>query len=213
VGAAGVAHKEDVSAENSASISDEEFALPPGNEGKLLAEMLRPSEKSLSPLPTELAKPRPALRSPIIKEPLLPLPPAIAEMPGPGPLQKKSPLRPKPPGEELPFSGHQFALTQPEVIKLPAGPRLRWPSVDVNQPIPLPSLAVQVSERVSLDDPTEEVSQAAALAQMIPDRSSPAPFLRLALPDPFEHRNVVRLTRPPKEEEVPFSVLPGPSKP
>jgi hypothetical protein len=47
---------------------------------------------------------------------------------------------------------------------------------------------------------------AAALAQQgqgAPPRTAPAPFQRVSLPDPFEHRQAVRLRKPPKEDEVP----------
>ena len=88
-------------------------------------------------------------------------------------------------------------------MKLPAGPKIGWPSQDVNQPIPLPILARQVTDRASLDDPSGEASLVAALAPTVPDRTTPAPFLKLNLPDPFEHRNAVRLRTPLPEIPLP----------
>jgi hypothetical protein len=200
-------------AAESGSASDEEFAFPPDKEGQLLAKVLKPSDEPLGPLPAEGTKPRqfPALAD--LEQPQLPLPPSPKEMPLPALTQKTNPVRPWLLSEEPPFSRQQLALVPVESVKLPVGPRVRWTSPDVNQPIPLPILAGPVSDRISLDDPTGEISHSAALAQTVSDRTSPAPFLRLTLPEPFEHRQVVGLRGPPKEDEVPFSVLPGPSKP
>src|SRR5439155_14953385 len=78
----------------------------------------------------------------------------------------------------------QFALPRlPESPHLPAGPRLRVASPDVNQPIPLPVLGQRAPDRAALDDPTVDVSLALALAISPPLRLVPAPFLRLALPN------------------------------
>jgi hypothetical protein len=60
-------------------------------------------------------------------------------------------------------------------------------SVDVNQPITLPSLTRFIPDRAALDDPTRAASGAAVLAAPAAGRLGPAPFLRLTLPDPFEN--------------------------
>jgi hypothetical protein len=59
-----------------------------------------------------------------------------------------------------------------------------------------------------LGDPTPEVSLAAVLAQPVPVRSAPAPFLRLNLPDPFEHAQAVRLRTLPAEDPTPPVAFP-----
>jgi hypothetical protein len=92
------------------------------------------------------------------------------------------------------------------VLSFPAGKRTRLPSVDVNQPLPLPLLAQPVPDRAPLDDATGEASHTAALAAAPPRRGTPAPFLRLGLPDPFENRLPPRATM---EEVLP---APGPSR-
>jgi hypothetical protein len=84
------------------------------------------------------------------------------------------------------------------------------PSPDVNQPVPLPPLALQVVERPGQEDPTAEYSQAAVRATPPPVRTTPAPFQRLTLPDPFEHRQNVRLANPPAEDAKPVTASPRP---
>jgi hypothetical protein len=207
--------------EESASTENDEFAFPPDNEGKLLLETLRPSGKSPGRLPSEAVKPRRLVAAPVLEKPQL-SPPALpvewnsfrSETDGLAERNKfrstREALRPRLLPEEPPFSRQRIVLAEPEVIKLPAGPRVRLPSPDVNQPIPLPILAQPVRNRVPLNDPTLDVSLSAALAETVPGRTSPAPFLRLTLPDPFENRKAVRLRKTPEEEGISFSVLPGP---
>jgi hypothetical protein len=207
--------------EKIASAENDELALPPDKEGKLLVETLRPSEKLPGRLPSEAVKPRRLSAAPGVEKPQLPPPPPLPALPatmgessGQRPLaaldQKGTAFRPRLLPEEPPFSRHRIVLAQPESIKLPAGPRVRLASPDVNQPIPLPILAQPVRNRAPLNDPTLDVSLSAALAETVPGRTSPAPFLRLTLPDPFENRKTVRLRKTPPEEGIPFTVLPGP---
>jgi hypothetical protein len=80
------------------------------------------------------------------------------------------------------------SVALPEVRPLPAGERLHVASVDVNELPPLPILASPVLDRASLDDATVEASTAAALSAPLPPRAGPAPFVRLAIPDPYENR-------------------------
>jgi hypothetical protein len=72
----------------------------------------------------------------------------------------------------------------------------------VNQPIPLPILAQPVSSRAPLDDATAEASRNAALATSPPARSTPAPFLKIDLPNPFE--NWLKPAATPAEEVTPM---------
>jgi hypothetical protein len=95
----------------------------------------------------------------------------------------------------------------------PAGPRIRLPSADVNQPVPLPVLARSVPGRAPLDDPTADLSRAAAVAAPLPVRTQPLPFRRLNLPDPFELRDAVRLRNPPAEDPLPPSSAARPPRP
>src|SRR5262249_53072978 len=84
----------------------------------------------------------------------------------------------------------------------------RLPSPDVNRPVALPPLAQPVLDRAALDDQTSAASLDAALAAPVPQRSAPAPFLRLTLPDPFEHRQTVKLRAIPPEDLMPVAASP-----
>jgi hypothetical protein len=184
--------------------SDEQFPFPADRGGRLLAENLRPSDQ-IPPLTDEKRigpkrQPGPAK----LENPDVPLP-TVAASPPTIPLEqvKGKPVRPHLLQEEAPLSRARIDVSGPVTVKLPTGPKYAWPSPDFNQPIPLPTLARPVVDRASLDDPSGDVSQAEALASRVPDRTTPAPFLRLSLPDPFEHRNSVRLRTPPPEIALP----------
>jgi hypothetical protein len=186
---------------------DEQFPFPADREGRLLVEKLQPSDQA-PPLADEKRivpkrQPGPAK----LENPDVPLPDVTISQPASIPLEKNrdKPVRPTLLEGEAPLSRRRIEVDPPVAVKLPAAPKIAWPSSDVNQPIPLPILARPVVDRASLDDPSGDVSQAAALASTVPDRTAPAPFLRLNLPDPFEHRNTVRLRTRPPESPLPTS--------
>ena len=179
------------------SKSADEFLFPPDRGGQMLANQLRPANH-IPPLPNEKpleSKRRSSLSR--IDNPDLSLPPVVVPLPPSIPLAKIKPVRPTLVEGEPPLSRQRLDLGDPAPVRFAAGPNIAWPSPDVNQPMPLPILARPVPDRASLDDPSSEASQAAALATKVPDRTAPAPFLRLTLPDPFEHRNTVRMQTPP----------------
>ena len=185
---------------------DEEFPLPADREGRLLADNLRPSNQIPRLGDDKIASPKRRSGAAKLDNPDVPLPPVIVNSPAPIPLAqaKTKPVQPRLLQGEAPLNRDRIETAGPVAIKLHAGPKIAWPSPDVNQPIPLPILARPVVDRASLDDPSGDASQAAALASTVPGRTTPAPFLRLSLPDPFEHRNVVRLRIAPKVELGPI---------
>ena len=109
--------------------------------------------------------------------------------------------------------GYRATPQPPEPGTLPAGELVRAPSVDVNRPPPLPGLGGPALDRAPLDDPTADGSLAAALAAAPPERTAPAPFQKLTVPDPFEHRQVVRLHTTPAEDTTPVAAAPRGPKP
>jgi hypothetical protein len=186
---------------------DETFPFPADRGGRLLAENLRPSDQ-IPPLTDEKRiGPKRQSGPTKLENPDVPLPVVAVSPPAPIPLEqvKDKPVRPHLLQEEAPLSRARIDIPVFGMVKLPAGPKYAWPSPDVNQPIPLPTLARPVVDRASLDDPSGDVSQAEALASRVPDRTTPAPFLRLSLPDPFEHRNTVRLRTPPPQINLPIN--------
>jgi TolA-binding protein len=84
--------------------------------------------------------------------------------------------------------------------ELPAATTLLAP--DSNQP-PLEMLGQQQTVRSTLDDAVEEAYQSAILSRKPPERSAPAPFIRLTLPDPFEHRQILPLSIEQARERLP----------
>ena len=186
----------DQNAATRSKIADE-FPFPADRGGQLLADKLRPANQ-IPPLPS--AQPLESKRrsGPAkVENPDTSLPPAVVPAPPSIPLTKTKTVRRTLVEGEPPLSRQRLDLANPAPVKLAAGPKAAWPSPDINQPISLPILARPVVDRASLDDPSGEASQTAALAGKVPDRTAPAPFLRLTLPDPFEHRNAVRLQTPP----------------
>jgi hypothetical protein len=184
---------------------DETFPFPADRGGRLLAENLRPSDQ-IPPLTDEKRiGPKRQSGPTKLENPDVPLPVVAVSPPASILFQqvKGKPVRPHLLQEEAPLSRARIDIPVFGMVKLPAGPKYAWPSPDVNQPTPLPTLARPVVDRASLDDPSGNVSQAEALASRVPDRTTPAPFLRLSLPDPFEHRNTVRLRTPPPEISLP----------
>ena len=71
---------------------------------------------------------------------------------------------------------------------------------------PLPALlplGQPRSDRASLDDPTAAASQGMAQTAISPQRSHPAPFLRLKVPDPYEFHYAIRMPSPRTENAIP----------
>lgn len=187
------------------------FRFPEDRGGKLLAELLPPREK-LPPLPAAAAQPRPRPASRLLEQPDPPVPSLPADTPrGLAMTAARSP-RPQLLPEGVPLVGQLATSPLPGPVTLPAGTPVRAWSPDVNQPLPLPLLARRQPEPPEADDPAAEASRAAALAAPVPVRTAPAPFLRLSVPDPYEHRRPARPLAPVAEEQVPAEVavrLPG----
>jgi hypothetical protein len=174
------------------------FRFPDDRAGQILSKTLPPAEKA--PAGHDAPAPRHLPTPAHLDKPSLSLPPSQADMPR-LPAGKTPSLRPRPLPEEPPLVGHKTDPLVPEVQYLHAGDRIHVPSADVNKPIPLPILAQPVSNRVPRDDATSDASLAAALAATPPGRMSPAPFLKLNLPDPFENR--LRPANIPSEDVAP----------
>jgi hypothetical protein len=183
--------------------ADEAIAplFPDDAGGRLLAKMLPPREPDNIRLPHP-GVPRSAGASIRMDPPDLPLPPSQAAMPRLPALARSSPLRPRLVLEES-LGGWTETLVLPQQQSLPDAGRVRVPSEDVNQPIPLPVVTQPVPDRASLDDPTADESAAAALAAPLPMRTTPAPFLKLSLPDPYDHRRA-DVPTPAESREFPL---------
>ena len=180
------------------------FRLPDDDAGKRLAEVLPPTKaqgRLRNPgRPAPKPFPAPAFTSPEEELPLTsPVPPGLP------PATSKTKRYPRIVAEE--------PIELPGRIEVPARPtfdagkRAKIKSEDVSIPLPLPLIATPLPDRVSLEDATMEASTAAVLSAVMPWRTTPAPNLRLRLPDPFEFRIPLTL-KVPAEETAPVSRRP-----
>ncbi len=189
---------------------DVRFAFPEDAGGDLLAKVLPPKETEAPPL-ERAEPPRRSAASARWTSPALPLPTTPTAMPRlPRPV-KTTPLLPRLVIEET-LGGLLETPLFPQPPSLPDTGRVRVPSANVNEPIPLPIQAQPVSDRASLDDPTAEASTAAAVAAPIPARTTKAPFLKLTLPDPYDHRRMDSVTTLAEQAEPALGTPRTPTK-
>src|SRR5262245_31001084 len=176
------------------------FPFTDDKAGQMLSKLLALVE----PGATRAGSAGPQRRTPLsrIDNPEVPLAPVSAEAPRSKP-RPAAQTKPRPLPEGPPLDKLRQDPLRPKGVELPPGTRIRLQSVDVNQPLPLPILGSAQPDRASLTDPTTEASRLAALQNMIPERTGPAPFVRINLPDPFEHTHAVRLRTPPPESAAP----------
>jgi hypothetical protein len=193
-------------------LAAERFPLPADKAGQALARTLRPGSDAaalsdapaahrLLPAPRDVNHPQPPLpasRGDIVRFPL-----------GHAPVR----LLPHSLPEAPPLTGSRNEVQPPVQLVLPFAAGVRVAAADVNQPIPLPTLAQPLPDRAPLDDPTVEASTQAALSAMPPPRATPAPFVKLNLPDPFEHREAVRVRTRPAEDPATATAAPPPPRP
>lgn len=182
-----------------------EFKFPADLGGKAVARAVAPN----------LTKPFPLDRAPVVPKPrAVPervLNPEANERTAfaPPPLLPPKPPAAKPtdPAERVPFDLGVGADAPPSKPVLPTvaieTPRAR----DVNLPPPPPELGRQFTERTSLEDPTSETGNAAAVSNTVPVALVLSPFLKLGIPDPFELLEQVKPKVPATAEP---SALPVP---
>jgi hypothetical protein len=177
-----------------------EFSYPQDSGGKLLAWLLAPHRQAPRLASGYVTKPLRPQAPASLERPDLPLSDNLARLPRGSQDAKRTPLRPGLLPDCDPLDWYRANPSVPRRPRLAAKRPARWPFADVNRPIELPFLALGQSDRASLDDPTAEISLKAALAGTATARREAAPFVRIDLPDPFEHRKAVRLRKPPPEE-------------
>ena len=197
-----------------------DFPFPADEAGKLLAARLSPAlPPALSPLSSAaVAQPWPALRNPIPAALLfdIRLPAAEATRPT-RVIALEQPVEPP----------HRQVVDQPPLAfalepKLPARPALPLsPRANVNGPDPrgVPPLAMLGTQRPSgadpMQDPTAQPLLAWLLAPLPNVRTTPAPPLKVSIPDPLEHLRTLsrRRERTATSDPAPFSTQPLPSRP
>ncbi len=185
------------------------FRFPDDRGGAMLARRLPPSGQ-VAPAEAPSTGPRRLPVPSALESPSVPLPPNQGLVPRLPAGKDRTPPRPRPLAEEPPLSDYRLDPERPHEHVLPAGARARRPGPDVNQPAALPVLAGPAPDRASLDDPTADFSASAVRAATPPVRATPAPFLRLTLPDPFEYRDAARVRTPPPDDAPPVTASPRP---
>ncbi len=180
----------------------EGFRFPNDRGGALLARLLTPERQ---PLPADRPTgPRPRAVPRSLDNPAPELPPVATLVPHLPAGSGRTKLMPR-----LTLEETLDGMAEPSRLSLaplPEGERIRLPAADFNQPVPLPVLAQPLPDRASLDDPTTEVSLAEAVMGVVPPRTTPTPFWKQTLPDPFEFRQPVgRPALAPGDEDVPVA--------
>jgi hypothetical protein len=166
------------------------FAFGDDSAGRILGRVLPPSEHAKLPADSK-AEPRPRRELPALERPETPTAPLSTSLPT-LPQAKRPALRPHGLPDATPLIDMIEEITTPQRRELPDGERIRTPSRDVNLPIDLPTQARFQPDRAPLEDPTTDLSVEKANAQPSPLRTTPAPFVKVNLPEPFEHRASVK---------------------
>lgn len=171
-----------------AAILEPNVKIVPGDLGR------KPLER---PVVDRVANPEPTIPGAAVPTPILPIvarkatPPSVTREGMPLAFDRSEPLPPTP-------------------IVMPEQPLARVPSIDLEQPLPVPALAQQVRDRTAITDPSLEASVAASLAPQTPMRTQPVPFAPINLPDPFELQTQIRPRLPVDEKTQPPAIFPLP---
>lgn len=186
-----------------------EFKFPEDDAGKMLSKLLPPvPPPALAPLPPKgpskrdlpaaIAQPRPAG---------LPDSVTLVRVPVPARLDPKPTALP----ERVPFDLAGVQPQRPEPIVLPVGGLTRLDAPDVKQPVALPILARTIPDRAPLEDPTTDFTAGSIINNNLPLRTTPAPFVKTNLPDPFENSEPAKVKLAPKDD--PATALGNPPPP
>ncbi len=149
-----------------------------------------------------LSSPQPRVGPAKIERPEAALPLANA-VPPLAPLPEKKAPRPRLSPEPSPLAANVGDPVVPQPTVLPAGPLAKQLATDAQAAVPLPILGVQVRDRISVADPSMEISALSILREQKPQRLNPVAFSPWNLPDPFENAIVIRLREPWAEEPMP----------
>jgi hypothetical protein len=161
------------------------FVFPTDAAGKLLAKELPPT-----PPPSVLRGPRqtkPAMPEIKAPEPVLLLP---SESTSPPRLSRATPaerVRPQFVAGE-PFGEMSLELFSPRVGSFSLEKPIKFEVDDVSIPPAMPTIGTQAPDRVPTDDVTLAASTQAVQSAKLPERTTPAPFVRERTPEPYENR-------------------------
>jgi hypothetical protein len=171
------------------------FPFPDDAGGKVLAKSLAPAAPPPMPV-ADKTGPRERRLPAFLDGPLPALPAAAVHVPRlPVPVGKE--VRPVALAERVPPDLGGRVQRLPERVELPTGPLVRQDGRDVSKPAELPILSNRpVPDRAPLTDPTVEFTAKSVISLSLPLRSVQVGFLRIPLPDPFEHADAARPRTP-----------------
>lgn len=186
------------------------FPFPDDLGGKALAKTLTPVvPSSISAAPP--AVPRGRKLPAFLDAPTPPLPDAANSPPrlGLAPIKE---ARPVPLSDRVPLDLGGVMPDLPTRAEITSGPLTRTEGRDVSKPADLPILSVKpIGDRASLADPTAEFTAGSVISPSLPLRTTPADFVRINLPDPFENIEAAKVRTPVAEN--PNRVLGNPPPP
>jgi hypothetical protein len=192
----------------SQSASEGPFRFPSDTGGQILSNVLPPSPPRVVSDSMQEPKPR-TIPSNIIEPSLLtPFKPPVLPLPNPAP----QPIRPWPLREQMPTGSLLTMPALPERAELALSSLTKIPTSDLAKPVNLPILAQPTFERPSLEDPTIDFSASNVIGAPLPLRNTPAPFVKINLPDPFENAQTIKLPTPMPESQTVLSA-PLPPRP
>lgn len=171
------------------------FPFPADLSGKELPKLVTP--KAPAPLPVEKFGTTPKVR---VAPPRVVEPDALGKLaytPPPALPKRPAGFAPHAPAERVPLDMGVGAADVPARPSFVVGPPAPIPAKDVNAPPPLASLAKQVPDRASLEDPSAEPAGAVTVNRSVNPAFDRAEFLRTILPDPFELAAQVKPVVPP----------------
>lgn len=192
--------------EKSEPTAQKHDAFPNDKGSKLLLELLRPDDATVTRL-TQAAKKLPG--PPAIERPTPTMPP-FKGPPARLPSSPPAKLLPRHVPEPTPLARDRQSPNGPEEIRFSVLALECWPSPDTGEPASLPIMGQYQPDRASLVGPSGESSRQAALAAVVPVRTAPVPFARYNLPDPFENRQPLRTTAVDVEKNDPVVSTPRP---
>ena len=175
------------------------FEYPADLGGEAVASAVAPDRPTLTPDRTAPA-PKPRTPPAGLLEPAVLTPRPSLKLPPPSPAASAVAARPVPPRERVPAEfgrGSEQVPARP-TFRVAAGVTQR--ARDARLPPPMPTLGRPLAERVSLDDPTADLANAAVVGPPPRVPAAPAAFQKASVPDPFELGEQIRPKIPPSAE-------------
>lgn len=118
-----------------------------------------------------------------------------------------------PPREPIPTDfGRSTDSFLPARPTLPIAAAMSERARDATAPPAMPTLGRRANERVSLEDPTSDVANAAIVAPPVNVPLTSAAFLKVTLPDPFELGEQIKPVVPPAAEPAAVPVIVDPRR-